>query len=199
MSSAIFSATDRRGFTLIEALVSVTLTVVAGTALLYGVYDSIGNTKRALEQTIAVGLAQQMMDEIAGMKYCEDYTQPYQWPLAANATELAGVGRSLFNDIDDYVNIRNQPPVDRWNVLIGDDNGSGGSRHQNFRASSYLTNWRREVDVYYVSNTDLTTALASGQTSSFRAVEVRMYVYDPNGAKRLLTTLRRVFAYVPSS
>ncbi len=162
-------------------------------------YDSIGNTKRALEQTIAVGLAQQMMDEIAGMKYCEDYSQPNQWPFSANATELAGVGRSLFNDIDDYVGLRYQPPVDRWNIRMGDGNGAGGLRYQNFRIASYLTNWRVEIDVYYVSNTDLSTTLASGLTSNYRAVEVRVYINDLNGARRLLTTLRRVFAYVPSS
>ena len=189
----------RRGFTLIEALVSITLTVVAGTALLYGVYDSIGNTKRALEQTIAMGLAQQMMDEIAGMKYCEDYSQPAQWPMGPSAAEMVGPGRSLYTDIDDYVTIREQPPMDRYNIPVGDGNNSGGYRYQNFRIASYLTNWRREVDVYYVSNTDLTAALASGQTSNFRAVEVRIYVNDPNGARRLLTTLRRVFAYVPNS
>jgi type II secretory pathway pseudopilin PulG len=189
----------RCGFTLIESLVSITLTVVAGCALLYGVYDSMGNTKRAVEQTISAGLAQQMMDEIAGMKYCDDYSQPYQWPLTANASELAGPGRSLFNDIDDYVGLRYQPPADRWNIPLGDGNGSGGTRYQNFRISSYLANWRVEIDVYYVSNTDLTTALASGQTSNYRAVEVRVYINDSNGARRLLTTLRRVFAYVPSS
>ncbi len=76
---------------------------------------------------------------------------------------------------------------------------AGGLRHQNFRIASYLSNWRVEIDVYYVSNTDLTTALASGLTSNYRAVEVRVYINDPNGARRLLTTLRRVFAYVPSS
>ena len=177
----MFPTIMRRGFTLIESLVSVTLTVVAGCAALWRVrLDRQHET--ALEQTIAMGLAQQMMDEIAGLKYCEDYTQPYQWPFAANATELAGTGRSLFNDIDDYVGLRYQPPVDRWNIPLGNENGSGGLRYQNFRIATYLTNLRVEIDVYYVSNTDLTTALASGQTSNYRAVEVAVYINDPNGA-----------------
>jgi hypothetical protein len=52
--------------------------------------------------------------------------------------------------------------------------------------------------VYYVSNSDLKTKLSAGQTSDFKMVEVRVYIDDPNGARRLLTTLKRVFAYVPT-
>lgn len=194
----------RRGFTLVEALVATTITAIAGTALLSGVYSSIGTTKMALEQTIAAGLAQQMMDEIAGKMYCAVRNQPYDSPLGPSATEQAGVGRSLYNDIDDYNGIRAEPPLDPWNIALGNDDGRGtnggsnGLRHPNLRISSYLTNWRREVDVYYVSATDLQTKLTGTQTSDFRIVEVRIYVDDPNGARRNLVTLKRVFNYVPT-
>ncbi len=175
---------------------STTIAAIAGTALLQGVYGSIGSTKSAQEQTIAMGLAQQMMDEIAGKMYCAVRNQPYETTLGPSATESAGTGRTLYNDIDDYNGIRSSPPKDPWNVLIGDDDAKGGSRHPSLRDSSYLTKWRREVDVYYVSATDLTTKLGAGQTSDFRMVEVRVYVDDPSGARRNLVTLKRVFAYV---
>src|SRR5207244_971185 len=109
--------------------------------------------------------------EIAGKMYCAVRNQPYDNPLGPSAAEQAGVGRSLFNDIDDYTGIRNTPPKDPWNIAIGNDDGRGtsggtnGLRHPNLCISSYLSKWRREVDVYYVSATDLQTPLSSSQTS----------------------------------
>ena len=183
---------------------ATTVAAIAGTALLAGVYGSIASTKFSQEQTIANGLAQQLMDEIAGKVYCATRNQPYETTLGPSSTEQAGPGRSLFNDLDDYNGVRNEPPKDPWNIAIGDDDGRGntsassGLRHPSLRDSSFLTKWRQEVDVYYVSATSLTTKLAAGQTSDFRCVEVRIYVDDPNGARRNLVTLKRVFAYVPS-
>jgi prepilin-type N-terminal cleavage/methylation domain-containing protein len=192
------AANHRRGFTLIEAMVSTTIAAIAGTALLQGVYGSIASTKTAQEQTIAMGLAQQLMDEIAGKMYCAVRNQPYETTLGPSASESAGVGRSLYNDMDDFNGVRNSPPNDPWNILLGDDDGHGGSRHPSLSDSAFLTRWRSEVDVYYVSPTDLKTQLGPGQTSDYRIVEVRIYVDDFNGARRNLVTLKRVFAYVPT-
>src|SRR3954463_15780509 len=179
-------------------MVSTTIAALAGAALLQGIYSSIGSTKSAQEQTMAAGLAQQMMDEIAGKVYCAVRNSPYETTLGPSTTEQAGAGRSLYNDIDDFNGIRNGPAKDPWNIAIGDDDGKGGSRHPSMRVASMLTKWRREVDVYYVSNSDLKTKLSAGQTSDFKMVEVRVYIDDPNGARRLLSTLKRVFAYVPT-
>ena len=191
-------APKRRGFTLIEAMVSTTIAALAGAALLQGIYSSIGSTKSAQEQTIAAGLAQQMMDEIAGKIYCAVRNSPYETSLGPSAAEQAGAGRSLYNDIDDFNGIRSGPVKDPWGVAVGDDDGKGGSRHPSMRVASSLTKWRREVDVYYVSNSDLKTKLGAGLTSDFKMVEVRVYIDDPSGARRLLATLKRVFAYVPT-
>jgi len=60
-----------------------------------------------------------------------------------------------------------------------------------------LANWRQEIDVYYVSDSDQSVALSDSQTSNSRAVEVRIYFVDPNDGKRLLTQVRRVFSYFP--
>ncbi|HEY2882972.1 MAG TPA: type II secretion system protein [Pirellulales bacterium] len=185
---------SRRGFTLVEALVSTTIAAVAGAALLQGVYSSIGDTRSGQEQTIAAGLAQQMMDEIAGKMY-------------AATTNTAGVGRSKFNDIADYNNIRSTPPLDPWGVAVGDDDGRGtssassGLRHPSFRLSSALSTWRREVDVYYVNPADMTTRLTGAPTANnnCQMVEVRIYVTDAGGNSRLVTTLKRVFSFVPTT
>ncbi|HZZ29281.1 MAG TPA: type II secretion system protein [Pirellulales bacterium] len=188
----------RRGFTLIEATLATTIAAIAGTALLQGVYGSLETTKAAQQQLIAAGLAQQMMDEIAGKMYCAVRNQPYETTLGPSSAEQAGPGRSQYNDIDDYNGIRNTPPADPWGIPIGNDDGQGGTRYSSMRDASFLSSWRCEVDVYYVSATDLQTKLSASQTSDYRIVEVRLYVTDPNGASRNLVTLKRVFAYVPT-
>ncbi len=188
----------RRAFTLTEALVSTAITAMAGSALLLGVASSIGTTKMAQEQTIAAGLAQQFMDEIAGNRYMAVGASPYDTYFGPSSYEMAGTGRSRYNDLDDFHGVRASPPKDAWNRNLGTDNGSGALRHPNFRATTMLSDWRAEIDLYYVSNSNLQTRLATGQTSNYRAVEVRILADDDSGARRTLTTLRRVFAYVPA-
>jgi len=53
------------------------------------------------------------------------------------------------------------------------------------------------VDVYYVSESNLSTKLATGQTSDYRVVEVRITYNDPAQGTQLLATLKRVLSYVP--
>jgi hypothetical protein len=106
---------------------------------------------------------------------------------------MLGVGRERYDDIDDFCAVSATPPRDSYNVLLGTENGAGGQRHPNFAASTGLyANWRQAVEVYYVNNTNLSQRLAAGQTSNYRAVEVK--ILDDT---RELARLRRVIAYVP--
>jgi hypothetical protein len=50
--------------------------------------------------------------------------------------------------------------------------------------------------VYYVSDANLATPLPAGQTSDYRAVEVRVFYNDPQHGSRELVKLRRIVAYV---
>ena len=59
-----------------------------------------------------------------------------------------------------------------------------------------MQNWRQEVDVYYVSDTNLTTPLPAGQTSDYRIVEVRVIYNDPKSGPLTLAKIRRVVTYV---
>ena len=78
------------------------------------------------------------------------------------------------------------------------DDGSGGVRHPAFQAPVGLFDrWCQEVDVYYVSETNPTQRLASGQVSNLRAVEVRIMENDPQRGWCQLARLRRTVAYVP--
>jgi type II secretory pathway pseudopilin PulG len=189
----------RHAFTLIEAMISTSITVIAGSAVLLGISSSMKSTTDTLNQTVAAGMAQQLMDEIAGQLYCQDPTNPYQYPLTPNAYELAGVCRERFNDIDDYNGFTTQPPKDRWGAALGNDDGQGGTRNPLFRlAATNFVSWRQSVLIYYVDPINLAQALPAGQTSACRAVEVRISLDDPLRGQRLLASLRRVFSYVPN-
>jgi type II secretory pathway pseudopilin PulG len=185
------------GFTLIEALVSIALTAIAGSVLLLGTSASLETTNDAMQRTIAYGMAQQLMDEVMGCRYMELGGSPYGNPPGPTASEAATGTRQLFDDIGDFNGYRCQPPKDFYGIALGTDDGQGGQRYSAFQLStSYLQNWRQEIDVYYVSDTNLTTQLPANQTSDYRAVEVRIVYNNPNSGPRTLATIRRVVAYV---
>lgn len=186
------------GFTLVEAMVALSITAIAATALLLGVESSLQTSSDALEQTIAAGMAQQLADEVLGARYAAPETGPYQSELCPSSWEAAGDGRERFNDTDDYNDFRAQPAEARWGVPLGRGDGLGGLRHPNFQIRpDYFAGWRQEIDVYYVSETDQSVRLPAGQASNYRAVEVHIIHQDTGGGERDLYRLRRVYAYVP--
>jgi type II secretory pathway pseudopilin PulG len=192
------SGRRRAAFTLVEALVAVTIAAVAASALLMGIHSSLQTTEAAMQQTIAAGMAQQLMDEVVGNLYCAPGTTGYDTSFSHSSWEGQGTGRERYNDIDDYHGERATPPKDPWGVVLGKDDGKGGQRHVAFQApSGYFDKWQQEIDVYYVRETDPGVRLPSGQTSDYRAVEVRIVDIKPDGARRELVKLRRVVAYVP--
>jgi len=187
----------RPGFSLVEALVAITITALAGSALLLGMTSSIDTTEEAQRQTIAQGLANQALDEVLGARYMELDCSAHDTYLQPGGSEKATGTRELFDDIDDYNDWKSSPPVDRWGIPLGDDDGEGGERHKDFRAPSDTRDrWTRTIHVYYVDESDLSTQLPSGKTSDFRAVEVRVYYKGPNSGRREMARARRIVAYV---
>lgn len=188
----------RTAFSLVEALVALTIMAVAGAALVVGMDSSLQTTNASLEETIALGMAQQLMDEAIGGRYMEYGVNPHQYPLGPGGAEQATGTRELFDDIDDYNGFVSQPPTDAFGIALGADDGQGGPRPENFQAPpGFFDRWQQEVEVYYVDGSDPGTRLPDGQTSDYRAVEVRILVDDPHRGPRTLVQLRRVVAYVP--
>ena len=188
----------RRGFTLVEALMATAVTAIAGSTLLIGISSSLRTTDDNMRATIAFGLAEQLMDEIAGSRYAGVGDGPYQVSLGPTLAEAAGGGRQLFDDIDDYHRFTAGPPQDPWGIPLGRGQGDGTARNPNFQVTDgYFDAWRREVEVYYVDELDHSVRLSAVQTSDFRAVEVRVYYTDPVAGEVLLADVRRVFSYFP--
>ena len=186
----------RTGFTLVEALVSITIAAIASSALCLGLIGSLNTAQHTLEQSIANGIAEQLIDEVLGQTYCTG-GDPRQATLGPDAWESAGTHRERFNDIDDYAGIFAAPPKDKYGITLGSENGTGGLRNVNFRApSTFLAKWREEIDIYYVSESNTATKVTTSPYSYMRAIEVRIYSVE-SGVKRLITTVRRVHGYVP--
>lgn len=172
---------------------------IAGATLLAGLGSSAATTRDALERTIALGLAQQLLDEVSGMRYCESGGPWNDTFMGANSSELSAGARREFDDVDDYNGVRTTPPTDRWGVTIGTDNGRQGTRHANFQVSSgFFTGWKQWIDVQYVSESNFSTVLSSG-TSSYRRIRVQITVDQADGTTRTLADVSRVVSYAPGS
>ena len=174
----------RSGFTLVEALISISLAALAGSVLLVGINASVKVTDDGMNETIALGMAEQLLDEVLGNLWGGIATSP---------------PRTNFDQIDDFANYQSTPPVDAWGVALGKDNGQGGQRHAGFQATSgLLDRLQQQVLVYPVDPANPSVQLLAGTPSECRGVEVRIIYNDPRSGARELVRLRRVIAHVTS-
>jgi type II secretory pathway pseudopilin PulG len=190
----------RPGYTLVEAMVALSLTAMAGAVVLLTVETSLDAADQALEQTIAAGMAEQLLDEVMGAMYCAPGSDPHEVTLAPDSGETLGSGRDQFDEIGDYNGYLAQPPEDRWGKPLGHGDDADGLRRANFRTpAGVFDSWRQQVEVYYVQADDPATRLTGSQTSDYRAVEVVISRQISGGGYVELARLRRVVAFVPQS
>ena len=188
----------RHGFTLVEALVAISIMAIAGSALLWGVAGAMQTTDDNLQEALAIGMAQQLMDEIIGNRYHAVGGNAYEYPMGASSWEKSGLGRERYNDIDDFNGQRFTPPIEVYGTAVGTGDGTGDLRHPNFQVGQdYFRNWRQEIDVFYVDPDDFSNNLSAGSRSDYRAIEVRIVRDDPDSDPRILAKLRQVVSYVP--
>lgn len=190
----------RGGFTLVEALVAITLIAMAGSALLLATQTSMDSSNYAFEQNLARGIATQIIDEALGRRYGAAGVSPYQYPLAPGSHELSTPQqRILFDDSDDFTGYLSRPLRDPWAIELGQGDGAGGTRHENFQLrKDYFDDWQVEITVKYADPSDLSQNLSGSNTSGFRAIEVSVGKYGETGVFRQLTSIRRVYGYVPT-
>jgi type II secretory pathway pseudopilin PulG len=199
----MFRRSNRRGFSLVEALVALTLMTIIGGALLARFGDQGRYVADSLDQTVAEGLAQQLMNEIAGCRYVAVGETPNSAAsFGPSPYESAGTGRERYNDIDDFHGYSKSPPLDRYGVPMGtEDSGtsSGATRHPKHQTpTNAFANWRQSVAVYFVDDTNPTVRLPAGTGSFHKEVEVVVSYNDPLQGTVELARLSRVFAYVPT-
>lgn len=192
--------TRRGGFTLIESMVALTLVVIVGAALLARFGDQGRYVADSLDETVAEGMALQLINEVAGCRYVAAGQSPLSTAtFGPSAMEAAGAGRERFDDVDDFHGFSASPPVDRYGVPLGTEDVGGITRHPNHMApSEALSGWRQSVAVYFVDDANPTVRLPAGTSSYHKEVEIVISYTDPNQGAVELARLSRVFAYVPT-
>ena len=210
----------RRAFSLIEALVALSITALAGAVLLLSVESSLQSTGDAVERTIADGAAQRLLDEILTRRFIDPdessnsgsgssgsggsgsgsgsggLLDALQEVLGATTSELLGNGSELFDDIDDFAGFQAQPLEGSYGEVLGTGDDSGNARLENFRIrSTFFNNWRQRVDVYYVSADDHT--VRSTAVTAYRAIEVFIERVEADGSVYPLAHRKRIVTYLP--
>jgi type II secretory pathway pseudopilin PulG len=186
------------GFSLVEALVALTLIGLASSTLLLATASTVQSGADSTAETIARGIAEQIMDEILGQRYHESGGSA-RATLGPETGETSSPQRTiLFDDTDDYANFSSTPLRDDWGIARGQGNGAGGLRASEFRLpDNYFANWNVNVRVSYVDEIIPTKDLSGSATSVVRAVRVQV-TRNWNGTAQELVTIRRVIAYVPA-
>lgn len=192
----------RSGFTLVEALVAISLIAMCGAALLLATELALDSSTRSVDEKIARGLANQLIDEILGLPYVEKGEPASQqwWQLGPETGEWSWpVVRNSYDDADDYRVLSMYPPTDEFAVELGLGDEQGGLRHPNFRVrDNYFDDWLVFLIIWHADESDLSANIYSGSSvSGFRAIEVTIRKYNDDGTWQELTKLRRVFGYVP--
>ena len=189
----------RRAFSLVEVLVSLTIIGLAGAALLLATESTTQAGNDAVSATIARGIADQVLDDLLGRRYVAAGEAETVLPLGTELGEASTPPKTiLFDDTDDFDRLELSPPVDPWGIGIGQGNGAGGLRPEDFRvSSSHFANWKVSVVIRYVNESNPAVDLTGSATSGMRSATVTV-TRTINGVTDELARIRRVFAYVPT-
>ena len=184
-------------FSLVEVLVSLTIIGLAGAALLLAAESTTQTGNDALAATIVRGIADQILDDMLGQRYVAVGESPTVLPFGTETGEASNpVKTVLFDDTDDFHRTTPTPLLDPWGIALGQGNGAGGLRPEDFRVSdSYLANWRTVVVITYVNESNPAVDLTGAATSGMRAATVTV-TRTINGTTDTLAQVRRVFSYV---
>jgi Tfp pilus assembly protein PilV len=185
--------TNRSGFSLVEALVAVAITAIAGAALFASIGAAVRSSTAAAQVALAEGLAEQLMDEIAARRF----------PPETNSVP-SGSTRATFDDVDDYDLWSATPPEDRTGRLLGTEGFMSGqtevARMAQMRPDMDLMgSVTRSVTVERLELDGGTGWNVVTDHTNHRRVTVRIEFTNGNGTKVPLAEITRVFSYVPVS
>ena len=144
-SSVMRLRSRSRGFTLIEATISMVLVSVVLVAALSTVGASQRNEYKISQQCQGLHLAQGLMIEILQQAYVDPAVSVDS--LGPASSELSTGNRSLFNDVDDYAGWSANPPRSKDGTTL-----------------TGFEDWERRVEVHWVpaDNMDTTSNTSTG-------------------------------------
>lgn len=176
----------RTGVTLVETVIAVTLVTFAASALLTALISSVQVSTDSLHTAIAGGLADQLMDEIAAVKF-----------PSASTPGASGAGRTGYNDLDDYNGYNQSPPKARSGATIGTEgSGSMTTRPQGFQPDPrMLSRYRQQVLVEPIAESGNSWVTVS-QSTTMRRVTVTISYTDGQGKTSPLAVQVRIFSNV---
>ena len=186
-----FSRRRRSGFSMVEALIAVTITTIGGAALLTSIGAAVRTSTDAAHRAVARGLAEQMIDEIAAQRF----------PAPINPTP-SGTSRSSFDDIDDYDGWSARPPQDREGHPMGTEGGTDSGvavpRLDAMRPDlDLIGRFTRRVDVERIQPNSSSGWTVVSQHTNYRRVTVRVNYTDGQSNIATLAEISRIFTYVP--
>jgi type II secretory pathway pseudopilin PulG len=179
----------RRGFSLAETLIAITIATVSGMAMLTSLGTAVRTASRATDAGVAQGLAAQLMDEVASVRFPDPVN-----PVASGT-------RRSFDDIDDFADYSATPPVDGNGNTIGTEGTSSWGfylpRPSVMRPdTSFLKTLTQEVQVERVEPVGTTSWNVVTTSSDYRRVTVRIKATDDNQQVSTLAETTRIFARV---
>jgi MSHA pilin protein MshD len=116
-------------FTIIEAMMSVAIVSIMTTAMLTSLASSRMTMAATANRSVAMLLAQQLMQEVLAQPYLEAGTIT----LGTDSGE-AGTTRNLFDDVDDYNGWTETPPAAKDGTLV-----SGAAGYTRMVAVDWVT------------------------------------------------------------
>ncbi|QDT66977.1 hypothetical protein V22_42490 [Calycomorphotria hydatis] len=181
----------RNGYTLLEAVVALSITVIAGTALLTSVSTSMRTSTELARTSIARDLAQLLMSEIAAL------------PVTSDIVVTPSGSRINYSFVDHYDGWTASPPVDRYGRTLGSEEdpqvSTLSSREDFLRVDaglmSMFSRWATVERVQQdVSNGWV--AVSASTDTPFRRITVAVTYDDGQGVARELAELTRIVSEV---
>jgi len=186
----------RTGITLIESLVAVTITAIAGTALFSAIGASLGSSYSTLNKTIGTGLADQMLDELTSVRF----------PTSTDTRSVYTTTRYYFDDLDDYHNWSSTPPVHKDGVSLGNSRMTVLEYYPIARPyylrpeTDFLNRLTREVSVEKIRLDASNNWVVTSDSTDYRKVTVKIKLATTADFPSLeIAEATRIFSYVPLS
>ncbi len=181
----------RAGFSMFESIVAVSVAAVAGAALLSSLSAAVRSSSDAALTAQAYGLAEQLMDEIASVRF----------PPESNTPPL-GTTRENFDDIDDYAGWNASPPTSRLGAVIGTEGATVSvtvySRDPALQPDDLaLASFSHEVVVERIEPDGGTGWSVVPDHTNHRRVTVRVSHVDGQMNVQALASITRIYSYVP--